>query len=273
MKTTGTYSIVAIDPEEGTMGVAVQSHVFSVGSIVGWTQAGAGVIAIQAFPDMEHGPLGLKLLRSGKTSQEALDYILNHDPKPEIRQIGIVDAHGNLAVHTGPNCIREAGNVKGINFSVQANLMRNRDVWPAMANAFERSQGTLAEKLVTALEAGESAGGDLRGSQSAAMTIVSTKYSGMPSKDKILDLRVEDSNQPVAEMRRLVKLWSAYRHADAADELITKDELTKALPEYMLASQLAPNNDELKFWKAVALMTHGAREEAIASFRELFEKN
>src|SRR5262245_57781552 len=187
-----TYSIVARDPKTGELGVAVQSHYFSVGPIVPWAEAGVGAVATQSLVLVDYGPLGLDLMRQGKTAKQALDSLLKADAHNEGRQVAMVDAHGNVAAYTGKSCIPDAGNVQGEQFSCQANLMANARVWPAMKAAYESAQGDLAERLMQALEAAEKAGGDIRGRQSAAILVVKGAASGKPWNDVVVNLRVED---------------------------------------------------------------------------------
>lgn len=204
-----TYSIVARDPQTGDMGVAVQSHWFSVGSVVSWAEAGVGAVATQSFVDPAYGPLGLELMRAGKSAPEALAALLAADDQREVRQVGMVDATGGLATHTGTKCIPAAGSRIGSDFVVQANLMDRETVWPAMARAFESTRGDLADRLLAALDAAETEGGDIRGRQSAALLVVKGQASGAPWADRIFDLRVEDHLEPLQELRRLVLVHRA----------------------------------------------------------------
>jgi uncharacterized Ntn-hydrolase superfamily protein len=158
-----TFSIVARDPQSGEMGVAVQSHWFSVGSVVTWAEAGVGAVATQSLVEISYGPLGLALMRAGKSPSEALAALLAADERRELRQVAMVDTQGRMATHTGARCIADAGHETGESFSVQANMMARPDVWPAMARAYREAEGDLAESLLTALEAGQAAGGDIRG--------------------------------------------------------------------------------------------------------------
>src|SRR6185295_6722159 len=169
-------------------------------------EPGIGAVATQSLVEVSYGPKGLELMRNGKSAEQALKELLGQDPHPEVRQVAMVDARGEVAAHTGPKCIADAGNTPGNGYSVQANLMANEKVWPAMARAYEGSKGDLAERLLAALEAGQAAGGDIRGQQSAAIVIVKGKRSNKPWADRIMDLRVEDSPKPIAELRRLVTL-------------------------------------------------------------------
>jgi len=271
IRPTATYSIIAIDKDEGLMGVAVQSHWFSVGSVVSWAENGVGVVATQSFAEISYGPLGLILMKSGKTAQEALTALLSIDPTPEVRQVAMLDNKGHIAVHTGKKCIPEAGHIVGSNFSVQANLMRNKDVWPAMADAFEKSEGPLPHRLMKALEAGEAAGGDIRGMQSAAMIIVKTQIDA--PWIKVLDLRVEDHPRPLEELKRLIKIHEAYMHANKGDELVAQGEFQEAMNEYRKAIEKAPDIIELKFWEAVSLLNHNQVEHAIPLLKEVFNVN
>ncbi len=178
VKPVTTFSIVARDPETGELGVAVQSHWFSVGSTVPWVKAGVGAVATQSLTDVTYGPLGLDLMQAGKTAEQALKGLLETDVHPEWRQVGMIDAKGNRAAHTGKQCIREAGHVIGEDFVVMANLMEKNTVWQAMADAYRNSAGDLAERMLAALDAAQKEGGDIRGRQSAAMIIVRGQVHG-----------------------------------------------------------------------------------------------
>jgi uncharacterized Ntn-hydrolase superfamily protein len=267
-----TYSIVARDPNTGEIGVAVQSHWFSVGSMVTWAEAGVGAVATQSFVEPSYGPKGLDLMRAGKSAPEALKALLAGDPHPEVRQVAMVDAQGRVATHTGAKCIPSAGHEQGEAFSVQANLMENVRVWPAMAKAYRMSKGDLPERLLAALEAAQGEGGDIRGKQSAAILIVKGKSSGKPWADKVFDLRVEDSPAPLVELRRLVTLQRAYIHAQAGDDLMTENKVEEALQEYSQAARLAPQVLELPYWQACTLASSGHLEESLPIFRKVFEK-
>ena len=270
MRLVSTYSIVARDPDTGHMGVAVQSHWFSVGSLVPWAEAGVGAVATQCFVEPSYGPLGLNLLRVGKTAKEALEDLIKEDPKSAHRQVAILDSKGRVAAHTGRLCIPEAGHIVGDGYSVQANLMKSADVWPAMAETFESSEGDLPHRLLAALEAGEAAGGDIRGMQSAAILVVSGKLSSKPWKEVIVDLRVEDHPSPLKELRRLLRLHEAYYHSNKGDDYMASGNIEKALEEYGKASQLAPEVLELSFWQAVALMNSDRVEEAVPILERVF---
>lgn len=265
-----TYSIVAYDRATGEMGVAVQSHWFSVGSIVSWAEAGVGAVATQSFVEVSYGPLGLELMRAGKSAPEALKALLHVDSNAAVRQVAMVDSQGRVAVHTGEKCIPEAGHTSGDGFSCQANMMLKNTVWKAMAEAYTRTKGELVDRLLAALEAAEAEGGDIRGKQSAAMVVVKIKGSGVAWKDKVYDLRVEDSAEPLAELRRLVKLAKAYQHMNRGDELLTENKVAEAVVEYSRAMEMVPDNVEMVFWPAVTLAASGRVEESLPLFKKVF---
>jgi uncharacterized Ntn-hydrolase superfamily protein len=268
-----TFSIVARDPASGRMGVAVQSHWFSVGSVVTWAQAGVGAVATQAMVEVSHGPLGLDLMRGGRSAPEALRALLAADEGRALRQVALVDSQGRVAAHTGERCIADAGHVMGEAFSVQANMMATPDVWPAMADAYSRSAGDLAERMLAALEAGQDAGGDVRGRQSAAILIVEAASTGRPWSDTAIELRVEDHARPIHELRRLVTLHRAYEHMNRGDELLAADRVEEALAEYRTAAQMVPEIEEMPFWHAVTLADLGRIDEALPIFRQVFAVN
>ena len=269
-----TYSIVARDPATGEMGVAVQSHWFSVGSIVTWAEAGVGAVATQSFVDPGYGQRALALLGRGATPADALAQLVAADPQRDVRQVAIVDNTGRVAVHTGGRAIAAAGHQTGAGYSVQANLMANARVWPAMAQAYERTNGDLADRLLAALDAAEAAGGDIRGRQSAALLIVKRVASGRPwsGADRVFDLRVDDHREPLVELRRLVRLQRAYNRANRGDELMSEQKVEEALKEYAAAAELAPEIAELPFWHAVTLASIGREAEARPLFEAVFER-
>ncbi len=269
-----TFSIVARDPETGEMGVAVQSHWFSVGSIVTWAEAGVGAVATQSFVEPAYGLRGLELMRNGTAAPDALRQLVAADNQREVRQVAFVDTQGRVAAHTGKLAIIAAGHHIGNQYSVQANLMANDKVWPAMASAYESSKGDLAERMLAALEAGQRAGGDIRGKQSAAILIVKAKSTGKPweGADRVFDLRVEDNPAPIPELRRLVRYQRAYAHANRGDELVAEKKIDEALKEYAEAGRLAPEVAELPFWEAVTLASIGRETEAAPIFRAVFAK-
>jgi len=270
-KPAHTYSIVARDPDTGQLGVAVQSHWFSVGAVVPWVEAGVGAVATQSFVEVSYGPLGLDLMRAGKSAPEALKALLEVDQKKEVRQVAMIDSQGQVAIHTGESCISEAGHVTGHQFSVQANLMLKGTVPEAMAKAYRSTQGDFIDKLLAALEAAENEGGDIRGRQSAAIVVVNGKPTGQAWKDRIIDLRVEDHPQPVQELKRLVKVHRAYEHMNKGDEYLAEGDVEGALREYSTAEQMTPDNMEMVFWHAVTLAGLDRVEEALPLFRKVFE--
>jgi uncharacterized Ntn-hydrolase superfamily protein len=202
-----TYSIVARDHETGELGVAVQSRAFNTGAIVPWAAPGVGVVATQSYTEPSYGPLGLDLLRAGKTPKEALAELVAADDEPEYRQVAILDGKGRVAVHVGEACIPAAGFAAGEGFSAQANMVDSERVWESMAESFERSEGPLANRLLDALDAAEAAGGDWRGRQAGGIIVVAAE--GEPWARE-LDVRVDDHDDPLGELRRLVRLRRAY---------------------------------------------------------------
>jgi uncharacterized Ntn-hydrolase superfamily protein len=267
-----TYSIVARDPRTGQLGVAVQSHYFSVGSVVPWAEAGVGAVATQSFLKVDYGPDGLSLMRQGLSATQALTALLENDDGREVRQVAMVDAQGTVAVHTGSRCIPAAGHLSGDGFSVQANLMVDASVWPAMHAAYETASGELVDRLIVALEAGQAVGGDIRGQQSAAVRIVVGERQVKPGQGCLFDLRVEDHPEPIGELKRLVRLRRAYRLADQGDEFVAVSQFDAALAAYAGAAELAPEIVELRFWQAVTLFQIGKEVEALETFREVFRK-
>ena len=265
-----TYSIVARDSLSGRLGVAVQSHWFSVGPIVPWARAGVGAVATQSLVDPAYGPLGLELMAMGRTAGEALAALVAGDPGAAVRQVAMVDARGNVAAHTGKRAIAAAGHHAGAQYSVQANLMDRDSVWPAMARAYERAEGDLAERMLAALEAAEAEGGDLRGRQSAAILVVAAEDTGRPWADRVFDLRVEDHPEPVAELRRLVRLARAYHKLNEGDEWVTAGDMEAAMDAYRAATELVPDEatgGEAPFWVGVTLASEGREEEALPYLR------
>jgi uncharacterized Ntn-hydrolase superfamily protein len=273
IRPAATYSIVAYDPASGQMGVAVQSHWFSVGSIVTWAEAGIGAVATQSFVEPAYGPLGLQLLRAEKTAPQALAALLLTDKYPGVRQVAMVDNLGNVAVHTGEKCIPAAGHHQGKNYSCQANMMEKSTVWDAMAKAFESTPGELADRLLAALQAAEKEGGDIRGRQSAAILVVNGKASGTPWKNRVYDLRVEDHPQPLQELQRLITVAKAYNHMNKGDDYLTVNNVEAALEEYTLAMNIYPDNPEMIFWPAVTMAASGKVEESLPLFKKVFSRD
>jgi uncharacterized Ntn-hydrolase superfamily protein len=273
VRPVATYSIVARDAATGELGVAVQSHWFSVGSVVPWAEPGVGAVATQSFVEPAYGPLGLDAMRRGRSAREALDERLAADPSPDVRQVAYVDALGRVAVHTGARCIPGAGHRAGEGYAVQANLMLTGDVPQAMARAFEQAAGPLAERMLVALEAAQAAGGDVRGKQSAALLVVRAQPSDKPWTDRLIDLRVEDHASPLAELRRLVELHRAYGLMNEGDEAMAAGDTARALARYAAAESRFPDNDEFVFWHGVTLVTNGRLEDALPLFERAFRMN
>jgi uncharacterized Ntn-hydrolase superfamily protein len=292
-----TYSIVARDAATGEIGVAVQSHWFCVGCIVAWAEPGVGAVATQSFVDPSYGPLGLDLMRAGKSAPDALRGLLMRDEARAVRQVAFIDSEGRVGVWTGAKDIQAAGHAAGPasssspaaaaidggtftvggGFSVEANLMLNDRVWPAMAKAFQAGKGDLAERMLLALEAAQTAGGDIRGRQSAALIVVAGKRSDKPWA-RTFDLRVDDHPEPLKELRRLVTVNRAYNHMNAGDLAVERKDNETALREYAAAETLAAGAEgipqsrltEMMYWHAVALVNMGRVDESLPIFRKVF---
>ncbi|MFP4548997.1 MAG: DUF1028 domain-containing protein [Fidelibacterota bacterium] len=268
-----TYSIVAYDEATGELGVTVQSHWFAVGQLVPWVKAGVGAVATQSFVKIEYGPEGLALMEQGMTAGEALEKLIAGDPAQAVRQVAMVDIQGNVATHTGAKCVAAAGHHKGRHYSVQANMMEEAAVWPAMAKAFEDTEGDLADRMMAALEAAQAEGGDIRGKQSAAMLIGSGKPTGVSYKDKVLDLRVDDHPEPLEQLKRLIRINRAYNHANKGDFYMEEGKIEEALREYEAAARYYPENPELPYWTAITLAGNGEVDKAIGIFKNVFQRN
>ena len=295
-----TFSIVARDAHTGEIGVAVHSHYFSVGQIVPWAAPGVGAVATQSFVEPSYGPLGLAMMRAGKPAPEALKGLLEADPAADVRQVAMIDAAGHVAAWTGAKDIQSAGHIVGQpanppkggtsftsnnrgrgdvgeGFSVEANLMANDTIWPAMAKAFRETNGDLADRLLAALDAAQSAGGDIRGRQSAALLIVSGQPTDHPW-DRLFDVRVDDATEPLKELRRLVTLQRAYNHENAGDLAVEHHDNEAALREYAAAEKIAADTPgvppsrlaELSYWHAAALVNMGKVDESLPLFRRAF---
>jgi len=266
-----TYSIVARDANTGEMAVAVQSHWFSVGSDVSWARAGVGVVATQSFIDPSYGHKGLALLEQGKTPQQVLDQLLAEDPGREVRQVAILDSRGRTAVHTGKNCIQYAGHINKTNYSVQANMMLNSSVWPAMARTFEELDSLpLAERVLAAMNAAEAQGGDIRGKQSAVLVVVKGAASQQPWRDELINLQVADHPDPLGELQRLLQLHRAYELMNQGDVAMEENDMSKAVMLYGEAQKLSPENQEMKYWHAITLANNGSFDEAKVILEEVF---
>lgn len=269
-----TYSIVARDTVTGEMAVAVQSHWFSVGPLVAWGKSGVGVVATQSFVNPAYGPEGLELMENGVSAEQALTRLIEEDKGRDFRQVAFLDTYGNVSAFTGENCVEAAEHLSGRNFSVQANMMLNDEVVPAMAEAFVRfSDYPLAERVVEVLKAAQAAGGDIRGKQSAALIVVGPEKTNKVWEDKKIDLRVEDHQAPVKELERLLKVARAYEYMNKGDLAVEEGDMEKALEAYGAAEKMLPENVEMKFWKAVALANNDQLEKARPIFEKVFEQD
>jgi uncharacterized Ntn-hydrolase superfamily protein len=265
-----TYSLVAFDAGTGECGVAVQSHWFSVGGLVTWGEPGVGVVATQANVEVSYGPRGLARMRAGASAPEALAELLVADPLAAVRQVAMVDARGGVGAHTGADCMSFAGQALGHHHSAQANLMASDRVWGAMSEAFRGSAGGLAGRLLDALDAGEAAGGDIRGRQSAAILVVPA--TGEPW-ERTVDLRVEDDPEPLVELRRLVGLNAAYAVAAEGDDLQGRGDHAAAAAKYIEAWELAPAGEELGFWAALSLIEMGEEGRGLPLLRDTIARH
>jgi uncharacterized Ntn-hydrolase superfamily protein len=260
-----TYSIVARDPATGRFGVAVQSHYLGVGPTVPWLEAGVGAVATQASVNLSFGPIGLELLRAGRSAEEVVAALVASDPGAQQRQLGVVDAHGRGAAFTGAETIPAAGHLVREGFTVQGNLLERDTCWPAMAAAYEAaSHEPFSERLLLALEAAEREGGDVRGRQSAAIMIVDGSLQAATWQGRLMDLRIEDHRDPVPELRRLVTLQEAYNLLDDAGDAATAglDEAAR----YAEARRRAPEAHELVLWMG---LEYAKRGDLDAARREL----
>jgi len=270
-----TFSIVAMDSTTGQIGVAVQSHWFSVGASVAWAEPGVGAVATQAFIEPAYGPRGLALMRAGVAAPAALRALVSADPDSGVRQLGMIDARGHAASYTGGRDIPAAGSRVGRWYAAQANTMLRATVWDAMGRAFETTRGDLADRLLAALDAAQGEGGDIRGRQSAALVVVSGDRTAPPWQ-KLFDLRVEDSKDPIGELHRLVRVSRAYTLATDGDNYTTAGKVDSAIIAYAAAEALLPDsavNGELVFWHANTLADRGRVDESIPLFRRAFAQD
>lgn len=267
-----TYSIVARDPDTGELGVAVQTHWFGVGQLVPWAEAGVGAVATQSLVDPSYGPLGLEVIRAGRTAPQALAGLLAADANAAIRQVAMIDADGNVDAHTGVTCIPEAGHRVGTNFSVQANLMDRDTVPDAMFAAYESADGDLAARMMAALRAAQAEGGDIRGQQSAALLIVRGEATGRVWEDVVVDLRVDDHPSPLDELERLLTVHRGYEKMNEGDLAIEDGDVEAAQRAYGAAQDILGDNLEASFWHAVALCNAGEHERAVGLFHSIFER-
>ena len=269
-----TFSIVARDAETGEMAVAVQSHWFSVGSLVSWGKSGVGVVATQSFVNPSYGPKGLALMQEGMSAEAALKQLIAEDEGKAYRQVAFLDANGNASAYTGEKCVVYASQITGDNFSVQANMMLTDQTVPAMAAAFEEHSALpLAERMVEVLKAAQAAGGDIRGKQSAALIVVGPELVENPWEEYKINLRVDDHENPIEELDRLLKVARAYEYMNRGDLAVEAGDMPEALEQYGTAETMFPDNLEMKFWKAVAMANDGQLEEAKPIFKAIFEQD
>jgi len=269
-----TFSIVARDAATGEMAIGVQSHWFSVGTIVSWGRSGVGVVATQSFVNPAYGPKGLDLMSEGKNAEEALQLLVEADRGRDYRQVAFLDASGSVSAYTGKSCISSAAHAIGDNYSVQANMMLNDNVVPAMSRAFvENKDLPLAERVLQVLQAAQAAGGDIRGKQSAALIVVGPEVVDEVWSDHKIDLRVDDHQAPLVELDRLLRVHRAYEHMNRGDLAVEHQDMELALREYGAAEEMFPRNLEMKYWKAVALANNGRIEEALPIFEYVFDRD
>ncbi len=270
-----TFSIVAIDKTTGEMGVGVQSHWFSVGNVVAWAKSGVGVVATQSFVNKSFGPRGLEMMAKGQTASETLSFLLENDEASNVRQVGIIDKNGNISNHTGSKCIDFASHIKGTDYSVQSNMMLSQGVPEAMAKSFESTSGMpLAERILKALEAAQNAGGDIRGKQSAAIRVVKIEATGEPwNDDYVVDLRVDDHQDPIGEIARLLKVQRAYEFMNAGDLYVEHNEMEKAMDAYGAAMKMFPDNLEMQYWTAITLANNGDIKKAQSMLNKVYRED
>jgi uncharacterized Ntn-hydrolase superfamily protein len=269
-----TFSIVARDPLSGEMAVGVQSHWFSVGTAVPWAEAGVGAVATQSFVNKSYGAKGLALMQAGKTATESLKELVAEDEGREVRQVAMIDAHGNVNAYTGAKCIDYADHIVGENYSVQSNMMLTNKVCIAMSKAYEKGEGLpLAERVLNALQAAQAAGGDIRGRQSAAIVVVAGKKSSTPWNDRLVDLRVDDHATPLKELNRLLRLFHAYQYMDKGDLATEKNDMKGAMEAYGAAMKMFPANLEMKYWTAITLANNKRVREAAAMLQKIYQQD
>jgi len=268
-----TFSIVAFDPKTRNLGVAVQSRYFSVGTAVPWAQAQVGAVATQSFVNISYGPRGLKLLKKGLTVNEVIEKLTSKDKSRDYRQLGIIDGKGNPAAYTGTKCLKWAGSKTGKNYTAQGNTLANEQVVQNMGKKFETTKSDLADRLVAALEGGQEAGGDARGRQSAALLVVGERKSKAGYGDRLIDLRVEDHPDPIAELKRLLRLHRVYSLIDEAEEIFTQGNHKKAIATIKKAIELNPNSDDAHVDLGMTYMKMGKTQEAIKAFNKATSLN
>lgn len=268
-----TFSIVARDAESGALGVAVASRFFDVGGSVPWAEAGVGAVATQSFIEPGYGPRALDLLRGGCSAEAALKTLLEADPQRELRQVAVLDASGRAAAHTGALCIPFAGHRASPGRSVQGNLLASERVGAAMEEAYERARGPFARRLLKALEAGQRAGGDARGMQSAALLVVREISAAEPWRNRVVHLTVEDHRRPIAELGRLWRLRCALDAVDAAQRALQEGRPDEARARFEEGVRLSRGHDEIRFWAGLAFLGLGHEEDGLAQLRAALHKN
>ncbi len=251
----------------------MQSHWFSVGSVVIWGKAGVGVVATQSFVNPSFGSKGLGLLRRGRSPKGAVQELVDADEGRDMRQLAIMDSAGKGAAYTGKSCIPAAGHIVGKDHTVQANMMGDPKVWPTMSKAFRQAEGPLAERMLQALEAAEAAGGDIRGRQSAAMLVVKGRACRRPWEERTVDLRVDDHQDPVTELKRLLHVHRAYESMNQGDLAMEKGRMEEAEEHYREAEGRFPENEEMVFWHAVAMVNNQRATEGACLLTQVFRRN
>jgi uncharacterized Ntn-hydrolase superfamily protein len=276
---TNTYSIVAFDPINNQLGIAMQTHNFAACSRVIYAEPGVGVVASQSFTNPIYGFDGIKMMTEGKLPKQILKDLIEQDVASEFRQVGIIDAKGNLATHTGSNCVSEAGHRIGKHYSCQANMMLKNTVWDAMGNAFESCDGELVDCIMNAMEAAEAEGGDIRGAQCAAITIVTSEPIDKPWSGYIYDFKVYDNPKPLKELRRLINLKKATNDINISNNMLSEGSLdntkiSSSIEQFNTALNKIPNEDsrlQHQFFYALSLLKCGLKNESIALLKRVFE--
>ncbi|KJR43477.1 protein of unknown function DUF1028 [Candidatus Magnetoovum chiemensis] len=268
-----SYSILAKDKDTEHIGALIVSHYFSVGSIALYAKSGVGIVITQSFPDDLYGANGLDMMRSGVNAKEALTRLLSKDRHSQYRQVAMMDASGEIAVHTGKLCVSEAGHEIGDGYAVCANMMMNKSIWNDMGIAYKTASGDLTDRLVSAIDTGNKRSEEVRMGSSAAFIVISAKSSGNILEDKIFDLRVDDNSAPLKELKRLISLNRAYRHRALGDAYLAQNNIEAALEEYERAKTFVPNNTEFMFWTAVCLVNAGRIDDAMGLFKQVFERD
>jgi uncharacterized Ntn-hydrolase superfamily protein len=261
-----TYSIIGRDPESGEVGIAVQSRWFHAGQDLAWIEPGVGAVCTQAMIEPAYGLNGLELMRAGRSAAEALAGLTAADVAREVRQVAMADAEGRFAQHTGSSCVPACGHTTGHDCCAQGNMLASESCWGAMVAAFEATDGELTDRLLAALDAAEREGGDARGRQAAGILVRPAAPSGTPWQDRVVELLVVDDPDPVAELRRLVALKRAYDRLGVAFDLVARGELGAAADEVVAAQALAPDDDQIAFWRAIMLGAAGRGGDAAAAW-------